>query len=103
RAEGQVAKSVEDDEVGMNQATGDLAASPLILLLLQGVDQIDGREEADALLVVFDGLHAERGGQMGLARARSAHEHHVVGGVDEVTAVELPDQGFIDLAAGEVE
>ena len=40
-AEGQVAKFVEDDEVGMDQATGDLAAAPLILLLLQSVDQID--------------------------------------------------------------
>jgi hypothetical protein len=53
----------------MNQTTGELAASPLILFLLQGVDQIDGREEANALLVVFDGLHAERGGEMGLACA----------------------------------
>ena len=32
----------EDHEVGMNQATGDLTASSLILLLLQRVDQIDG-------------------------------------------------------------
>ena len=54
----------------MDQAPGDLAASALILLLLQGVDQVDRREEANALLVVFDGLHAERGGEMGLARAR---------------------------------
>src|ERR1700729_243488 len=40
---------------------------------------------------------------MGLACARSAHEHDVVGGFDKVAAVELPNQGLIDFAAGEVE
>jgi hypothetical protein len=40
---------------------------------------------------------------VGLARARPADEHDIVGGLDKVTAVQLPDQSFIDLAAGEVE
>ncbi len=34
--------SVQDDEVGVSQTAGDLAAAPLILLLLQRVDQVDG-------------------------------------------------------------
>ena len=41
-AEAQIAKLIEDDEVGMDQATGELATSPLIFLLLLGVDQVDG-------------------------------------------------------------
>ncbi len=34
--------SVQDDEVGVGQTAGDLATAPLILLLLQRVDQVDG-------------------------------------------------------------
>jgi hypothetical protein len=40
---------------------------------------------------------------MGLACTWSTNEHDIVGGFDKVAAVELPDQGFIDLTAGEVE
>src|SRR5580658_3871869 len=51
-AERQVAEFIEDHEIGMDKARGDVAASPLILLLLQGVDEVDRREEPDALLVM---------------------------------------------------
>ena len=102
-AERQVAKLVEDDEVGIGEPPSDLPGLSLKLFLFEGVDEIDRREESDALAVVFDSLDADGCGEMGLACARSANEHDIVGGFDEVTAVELPDQGFIDLAAGEVE
>src|SRR3546814_13911947 len=40
---------------------------------------------------------------MGLAGARTADQHDIVGDVDKVAAVKLPDQRLIDLAAGKVE
>ena len=35
---------------------------------------------------MFDRLHADRGGDVGLAGARSADQHDVVGVFDELTA-----------------
>jgi len=55
-AERQVAQLVEDDEVGMDEAVGDLSGSALRLLLLEGIDQFNGREE---LRRVFVELSAE--------------------------------------------
>ena len=46
--ERQVAQFVEDHEVGVDEAIGDLPGSALGLLLLERVDELDGREEADA-------------------------------------------------------
>ncbi len=87
----------------MDQAAGDLPSLSLSLFLLQSIDQLDGGEEADALFVMLDGLHAKRGGDVSFTRARAADEHDIVGGLDEVATMQLPDQGLIDLAAGEVE
>jgi hypothetical protein len=47
-AERQIAKFVENDEVGMGEPTSDLPRLSLKLLLFEGVDEFDGREEADA-------------------------------------------------------
>ncbi len=49
-AEPQVAKLVEDDEVGV------------VFLLFQGVGEFDGREEPEALAMTFDRLDADGGG-----------------------------------------
>ena len=70
-AERQVAKLVEDDEVGIGEASGDLPGFSLVFFLFEGVDEFDGREEPDALAVMLDGLDADGGGEMGLARARA--------------------------------
>ena len=48
-AERQVAELIEDDEVGVDEAAGDLAGLSLGLLLFEGVDELDGGEEADRL------------------------------------------------------
>ena len=37
---------------------------------------------------------------MGLARARSTNEYNIVGVINEGASMQLPDQGFIDLAGG---
>ena len=75
----------------------------MCLLLLERVDQLDGREEADPLVMMLDGLDAEGGRDMGLAGAGAADQHDVVGVVDELAAMQLAHQRLVDLAAGEVE
>src|SRR5579859_3631580 len=87
----------------MAEAAGDLAGFSLSLFLFESIDQFDGGEEAGALLVMLDGLYAKRGGDMRLAGTGPTDQHDVVGGRDKVTPVKLLDQGFVDLAAGEVE
>ena len=68
-AERQVAKLVEDDEIGVGKPGCDLSGFALKLLLFESVDEFDGGEEPDALAVMLDGLDADRGGEMRLARA----------------------------------
>jgi hypothetical protein len=69
-AERQVAKLVENDEVGIGKPPRNLAGLPLVLLLFEGVDEFDGGEEADALAVMLDRLDADRGGEMRFAGSR---------------------------------
>src|SRR3546814_6659938 len=85
------------------QADWRSARSALGFFLFEGVDQLDRREEADPLSMMLDGLDAQCRGDMGLAGARTADQHDIVGDVDKVAAVKLPDQRLIDLAAGKVE
>jgi hypothetical protein len=66
-AEWQVAEFVEDDEVGVGKPPRDLAGFALKLLLFEGVDELDGGEEPNALAVMLDGLNADRRGEMRLA------------------------------------
>ena len=66
-AERQVAELVEDDEVRIGEPTCDLSGLSLKLLLFEGVDELDGGEEPNALAVMLDGLNADRRGEMRLA------------------------------------
>jgi hypothetical protein len=50
-AEWQIAKLVEDDEIGVGESGGDLSWFALKLFLFESVDEFDGGEEADALEV----------------------------------------------------
>ena len=50
----------------MDEPIGDLAGPSLCLLLLKRVDQFDRREEPYPLVVMFNGLNAERGGDVGV-------------------------------------
>ena len=52
---------------------------------------------------MFDGLDADRGGEMRLASAGAADEDDIVGVFQELAAVELTGKRLVDLAAGEVE
>src|SRR5690606_36591529 len=87
----------------MSEPIGDLAGLALGLLLLERVDEFDGGEEADTLAMMLDRLHAEGGGNVGLAGAGAADKHDIVGIVHELASVELAHEGLVDLAAGEVE
>jgi urea transport system permease protein len=52
---------------------------------------------------MLDGLDAEGSGNMAFPRAGTADQHHILGRIHELTAMELTDQGFADLAGGKVE
>jgi hypothetical protein len=45
--------------------------------------------EDDLLAVMLDGLHGGRGDNVRLASAGSTDEHHVMGTIDELAALEL--------------
>src|SRR5258708_14067958 len=57
-AERQVAKLVEDDEIGVGEPRRDLAWFALKLLLFERVDELAAGEEPDALPVMLDVLDA---------------------------------------------
>ena len=101
--ERQVPELVEDNEIGMDKPIGDLARSSLRLLLLERVDQLDGREEPDTLVMMLDGLNADCRRDVRLARAGTADQDNVVGVVEELAAVKLAHERLVDLAAGKIE
>jgi hypothetical protein len=68
-AERQVAQFVQDHQIEPGQALRDLARFTLGFLLLEGIDEFDGGEEADLSPVMLDRLDAESGRNMGLTGA----------------------------------
>src|SRR6202453_1717513 len=97
-AERQVAQLVEDDEIGVGEPGGDLAWFALKLLLFKSVDEFNGGEEADALAMMLDGLDADRGGEMRLARAGTADQDDIVRILQELAAMKLTCERLVDLA-----
>ena len=93
----------EDNEVELGHGFRDLPGLALNLFLFEGVDQFDGREEANLAAVMFDGMDAERRCNVGLSCAWASDQDHVLGAVHELAAVQGPYSGFVDLAGGEVE
>ena len=89
-------------EIGGNDAAGPLIEFadqveqpvgyppllPSLPLLFQGIDQFDSGEEPYPLPVVLDGLHRYRGRQMGFARTRATHKHHILGIFQELASVQ---------------
>lgn len=63
---------IREDEHGKHMtpgAIGDLFRSASRRLLLERINEFDGREQTNASLVMLDALHADRGGDMGLSSA----------------------------------
>lgn len=83
----------------MYEAIGDLTGPSLGLLLLESVDQFDGREEPNPLMMMLDGLNADRRGDMRFTSAGSANQNDVVSLAEEVAAMKLAHELFVDLAA----
>ena len=77
-AERQMAEFVEDHEIHAQQARRDAPGLALRLLLLQRVDQIDGRVEAHPFAVARDARHTDGGRQVRLAGAGSTDQHGVL-------------------------
>jgi len=102
-AERQVAQFVQDDEVRVGKPSRNLSGPSLKLFLFEGVDEFDGGEEPDALAVMFDGLDADRRGEVRLPRAGAADQDDVVCVLQKLAAVKLSYERLVDLAAGEVE
>ncbi len=102
RAERQVAKLVEDNQVDLCEHLSHLASLSEGLFLLQRVDQFDGRVEAHFASVVLDGLDADSCSDMAFASARPTDQNDVFCILYELTAMELPDRGLIDVARREV-
>ena len=94
-AERQVAEFVQDDEVGVGEAPGDLSRLSLKLFLLEGVDEFDGREEPDALAMMLDGLDADRRSEMRLAGAGTADQDDIVGVLQELAAMVLTGERLL--------
>mmetsp|Transcript_59149 Transcript_59149/g.139299 ORF Transcript_59149/g.139299 Transcript_59149/m.139299 type:complete len:239 (+) Transcript_59149:3674-4390(+) len=102
-AERQVAELVQDEQVHVHQPVRDLPGLAGGLLGFQRVNQLHRRLEAHPFAVPLDGLDAQRRGQVRLARARPADEHHVVRGLGELRRVQFAHQRLIDCAGLEVE
>ncbi len=102
-AERQIAKLIQDHEIAADQAFGDLACFSQGFFLLERIDQFDGGEEANLFAMMFDRLNAEGRRQMRLSGSGSSDEDDIIGIVDELAAMELSHQRFIELAGGEVE
>ena len=102
-AERKISQLVEDHEVELGEVFGDLPGFAFGFLLFEGVDQLDRGEEADLPAMMFDGLNAECCRNMGLSGTRTADQHDILRPVDELAAVQLAHNGFVDLAGGEVE
>lgn len=94
---------IQDDEVEPCQAFGDLSGLALRFLQFERIDEFNDGEEADLAPMMLAGLDANCGHGMGLSGSRSANQHDVLSLVEELTAMELAQWGFADLAAGEVE
>jgi hypothetical protein len=87
----------------MDEPRRDLPGLALVLFRFERIDEVNGGEEPDALSVMLDGLDTDRRGEMRLAGAGPANQDGVVGVLQELTAVKLANESFIDLAASEVE
>ena len=74
-AERQIAQFIKDDEMDVRHAVGELALLAVELFLLERVDEFHGGQKPDPPMVVDDGLHADRCGDVRLAGAGTVDEY----------------------------
>ena len=87
----------------MGEPGCDLSRLSLMLFCFERIDEFNSGEEPDAFPVMLDSLNADCRGEMRLARARTANQDGVMGVLQELAAMKLMNEGFIDLATGKIE
>jgi len=87
----------------MGEPIGRVAGLTVGFFDLELVNELDGGEAPDPQVMMHDGLDADGGGEMCLARPRSADKDNIVGVLDEVAAVQGFDEGHVDSAVLELE
>ena len=99
-AERQVAKLVEDDEIGIGEPPGDLAGLDLVLLRSRALTSSSGKRRTGR--ACGDARSPGRRWRRpdAFSRSGSADQDGVVRILQELAAVKLADESFIDLAAG---
>ena len=60
----KIAQLVKYHQIGMHQSVGQSSLFSGMLLLLQGIDQLDDGKEPDTVTVMLYCLHRDGGGQM---------------------------------------
>ena len=100
--ERDVAQLVDDDAVQGRELPDDLPGIALGLFLDQGVDQVDGVEEA-RLLTIVDQRGAQSDGDVGFAGAGSTDQNEVVRLFSELARAERFDLGLGDRGRGVIE
>ncbi len=76
--EWQIAQFIENHQIDVHQTVGQPTGLAGRFLLLQCIDEIDGRVETHPLVVLGNTGNAERSGQMRLAGTGPADEHDVL-------------------------
>ena len=101
--EWQIAEFLEDHEIRVSHTIRNSTGFTVHLVLFKRIDELNGRQEPHAPMVVDYRLDPDGSREMRLAGARSTNEHDIPGVVEELTARQGPDLAFRDHALGEVE
>ena len=94
--DGQITDFIKDEESGCGVAAQFGFQRAFGLGGVEGVDDVDGVGEEDALAVLAGGV-AQRGGEVGFAKADEAQEDDVGFVADELEAKEVLDLQAVDL------
>ena len=92
--ERQVAQFIEHDRVLVEHPVGQARGAAPELFRIALVDQVVAVIEPRTHALQYS-LASERGGEVGLARARAAGEHDVARGSQILSGVELMDLRFV--------
>ena len=94
-SEGQIPQFIQDDEVEAHQMFGQPSSAAGAGLRFQLVDQVHDVEEA-ATSSIADDRTRDGNGDVGLARACPANQHHVALLVQELSACQIAHQRLVD-------
>src|SRR3972149_3618873 len=102
-AKWKITKLVEYDQIHAHQSHRNASGTPILLLSLQQIDQINRGVEPCLVAMRRNTGHRNGGSQMCLAGSRSSDEHHVLRCLGKRQRRQLLHQMLIDLRGTEVE